>query len=239
MRIKKITHPQAWELMQARIDEAVVTKQSLVERPSWYENIQSGQRYYDLYGCVGWPTEVSDKELGMSGYVAIMGVVKPLGNRPIADADFQLLAEAESQDVPTLLDHIVRLRNEWGFGLHPDLLSAWFGEPERFVTTIALENERLVAKGGDRQAILIIPPDDFYVPGTFDHYVRSLRSAIVPNRLRFYFGGNEILKNKLREFKRDDPAVYAVGGMVHSLLSRCTWMDQTRENIFTVEEEDT
>jgi hypothetical protein len=87
-------------------------------------------------------------------------------------------------------------------------------------------------------AILIIPPDDFYVPKAFDHYVRSLRSVIVPSRVRFYFGGNDILKNKLREFRRDDPAVMAVGGLVHSLLSRTMWADTSRENIFTIQEDE-
>jgi hypothetical protein len=89
--------------------------------------------------------------------------------------------------------------------------------------------------GGSEQAILIIPPDDFYSPKAFDHYVRSLHSVIVPGSVRFYFGGNDILKNKLREFKRDNPAVMAVGGLVHSLLSRTMWMDQSRSNAFTVD----
>ena len=237
MKITKVVHPYAYELMQARVDEAIVTKQPLVERPIWYENVESKQRYYDLYGCIGWPSEVSDKEVGMSGYVAVVGVVKSIGDRPVADAAFQLLAEAESQDVPTLLNCIVDLRQEWGFGLHPGLMQGWFGDPERFVTTLALRNERLMAKGGDKQAILIIPPDDFYTANPFDEYVRSLRSAIVQGKTRFYFGGNNLLKNKLREFKRDDPAVYAIGGLIHSLLSRTMWMDQNRENIFTVEGE--
>ena len=87
------------------------------------------------------------------------------------------------------------------------------------------------------QAILIAPPDDFGSPLAFDHYVRSLHSTLTPENTRFYFGGNDILKNKLREFTRNNPAVMAVGGLVHSLLLRCTWMDQTRENMFVLEEE--
>ena len=37
--IKLIAHPYAWELYQARIDEAIVTGQDLTERMFWYENI--------------------------------------------------------------------------------------------------------------------------------------------------------------------------------------------------------
>ncbi|MFZ2809404.1 MAG: hypothetical protein WAZ60_23720 [Desulfosalsimonadaceae bacterium] len=229
-KIRKVTHPHAWELLQARIDEAAVTNQPMVERPFWYE-ADDGRLYHDLYGCVGWPTEVSDKDGGMPGYVAVVGVVK-MKEGAIQDSPFRLMAEGESRDVPSLLDMIIAMREEWGFGLHPELLHAWFGDPERFVTTIALKNERMdPAKG-----ILISPPDEFYGPTAFDEYVRSIQSVIVAGRVRFYFGGCEILKNKLREFRRDNPAVMAVGGLVHTLLSHCEWMDQARENMFVVEE---
>lgn len=236
-KIKKITHPYAPELRQARIDEAIVTGQPLVERSFWYENLETGQTYYDLTGCIGWPTQIDDKKEDLPGYIAVVGIVKSKKEEDPKDAVFQLLAETESKDVPTLLSKMLELRQEYGFGLHPNLMQAWFGDPERFVTTLALLNERLVEeRGGDRQAILIIPPDDFYDTMVFDIYVRSMRSSIMPDKTRFYFGRNEILKNRLREFKRDDPAVMAVGGLVHSLVLRCTWMDQTRENAFNVED---
>jgi hypothetical protein len=235
-KIKKIVHEYAWELLQARQDAAIVTGKPLVERPFYYENTETGQQYYDLCGCIGWPTEVSEKDDGRPGYIAVVGVVK--GKAKPQDAVFQLLAEAESKDIPTLLNRVQDLRAEYGFGLHPDLLQSWVGNPERFITQAALLNERLIEQGGDDQAILIAPPDDFYNPKVFDHYVRSLHSVIIPDAVRFYFGGQEVLKNRLREFRRDDPAVLAVGGLVHSLLSRCTWLDQSRENMFVIEEED-
>jgi hypothetical protein len=232
-KIRKITHPEAYELRQARIDEAIVTNQPLIERPFWYES-DSGMCFYDLYGCIGWPTEVTEKDEGRPGYVAIVGIVK--GKRAPQDSVFHLCAEAESKDIPTLLQHIIDLRSAWGFGLTPGFLQTFFGDPERFITTLALLNERLMQQGGDRQAILITPPDDFYVPKAFDHYVRSMHSVVVPGKVRFGFGGNEILKNRLKEFLRDDPAVFAVGGLIHSLLSRTMWMDQARENAFNIQE---
>jgi hypothetical protein len=235
-RIKKITRPYAWESLQARIDESIITKQPMIERPFWYEHVDSGQMYHDLYGCVGWPTESTDKLQGMPGYCAVVGVVKSKTDKPVRDAGFRIMGEGESGDIPTLLQKMLELRQEWGFGLHPDLLQAWLGDPERFIMTIALLNERLMLKGGDKMAILISPPDDCDEPKAFDTYKRSLESVIVSNPVRFAFGGNDILKNKLREFRRNDPAVFAVGGLVHSLLVRCTWMDQTRENMFVVEE---
>ena len=235
--IALITHPYAWEVLQARTDESIVTGQSLIERPFYFKNTVTGQLYYDILGCVGFPTEVSDRDEGMPGYVGIIGVIKPkTEGKPVQDAAFQLLTERENKDVPSLLDMIIEIREEYGFGLHPDLLQAWFGDYERFTTVLALKNERLTAGGKERNAILIRPPIDFYEPKAFDNYVRSLQSVIVPGKVRFYFGGCDILRNKLREFKRDCPAVVAVGGLVHSLLSQCEWMDSTQSNVFTVEE---
>ncbi len=233
-KIKKVTHEYAWELLRARQDQANITGQPLKERPFHYENTETGQQYYDLYACIGWPSEVKDGDEGQPGYVAIIGTVK--GQKKPQEAVFQLLAEAENKDIPSLLDKCLELRALYGFGLHPDLLRSWWGDPERFITTLSLLNEKLIEQGGERSAILVTPPDDFYSPKSFDHYVRSLRSVIVENRVRLYFGGNEILKNRLREFRRDDPAVFAAGGLVHSLLSRTMWMDQARENAFNVEE---
>lgn len=234
-KIKKITPPEAIELRQARIDEAIITGQPFIEKPYYYEHTETNRKYYDLYGCIGWPTEVSEKDVGRPGYIAIMGVNKS-EKRPTKDAYFQLLAEYESKDIPTLLNKIIEMRQEYGFGLTPGFLQTWIGDPEKFITTLALMNERLILNGGERKAILVIPPDDFYSPKAFETYVRSLHSAVVPGNVRLYFGNLEILKNRMREFKKDDPAIMAVGGLVHSLILRCTWMDQARENIFTVEE---
>ncbi len=236
-KIKKITHPFPVEIVQARIDEAIVTGKAQTEKPFWYENTENNQCYYDLCGCVGWPSDVTEKDDGMPGYIAIVAVVKMGENSSPRDAPFQLLAEYESKDVPSLLRQMLKLREEWGFGLHPDLLQAWTGTPDRFISTIALLNEGLRERGGERQAILISPPDDYDDPKAFDNYVRSLQSCVTPDNVRFYFGGNDILRNKLiGEFKRDNPAVLAVGGLVHSLLLRCEWLDQQRENAFVVEE---
>lgn len=238
--IRLVTHPHAWETLQARIDEAKVTGQPMYQNPYWFENTETGQLFHNLYGCIGYPTEISEKEIEQPGYVAIVGVVRPntsLAHYNPLNANFQLLAEAEAKDVGTLLTRAVEMRERYGFGVQPDLLSAWFGDPERFITTLALRNEDLIRKGGDKNAVLITPAVDMYDVSVFDNYIRSLKSCLLPDKVRFYFGRNEILKNHLREFRKGCPAVMAIGGLVHSLLTHCSWMGETRENIFMVEEE--
>ena len=218
-------------------DEANVTGQEYVERPFWYENTETGQCYYDLFGCLGWPSEVSDKDEGMPGFAGVVGVVRPQGEvRRPKEAVFRLLAEFESKDVPTLLDGVLGLREEYGFGLRSGLLQTFWGDPDRFVMALALLNEKLTVDRKTQNAILVSPPDGFYEPLAFDHYVRSMRSVIMPDRVRFYFGKNEILRARLKEFRQNDPAVFAIGGLVHTLLAQPEWMDLNRENVFVLEE---
>jgi hypothetical protein len=235
-----VQHPQAMGIMQSWLDEAAITGKSYVKKPFWYMNEETRQTYYDIFGCIGWPTEFSDKREAAAGYIAVVGVVRPRdGDADPQDAKFQLLAEMEHLDVPTLLTGILTMREEYGFGLHPELLHSFFGDPERYVTVLALRNERLMMLPyGEKNTILVSPPDDFYTDKVFDTYVRALRSVLVPGNIRLFFGKeNEILKTRIREFKQGDPAVMAVGGLVHTLLSQCMWMDHTRENAFVVEDE--
>ena len=239
--IKHIAHPEPTAVWQARMDHAHLTNQDLVEPPYWYLDESTGRTYHDIYGCIGWPTEVSDRDHGLPGYVGIVGVIRPSSLKKKEaydprDANFMLLDEAQSADVPQLIKKCLELRDKWGFGCQPDLLTAFLGDPERFVTTLALANERIMEKGTERDALLIAPPDDFYIPNIFDTYVRSLQSSIAKGQTRFLFGGHTILRDCITEFRKDDPAVMSAGGLVHSLLNRCMWMAQVRKTMFSVEE---
>ena len=240
-KIELITHPFALDLLRSRIDYSIVTDSELVERPYWFKNKETGQEYYDLYACLGWPSEVTDSSDGLPGYAAIVGVVRPAGESietsDPTDANFQLLAEAESKDVPVLLRKCVELREEWGFGVQKNLLTFFFGDAERFAIPLALMNEDLIEESGDTNAILVTPFDEMYAQKIFDSYVRALRSTLLEESRRFFFGFNDILRNRLREFNRDDPAVFAAGGLIFSLLNRVRWMDSRQETAFTVDNE--
>ncbi len=237
IKIKKVIHPHAYEITQARIDQAIVTGQPTVENPYWYENLETGQLYYDLFGCVAWPTEVSERGKTMPGYVGIVGVLKSnVEGKSILDAPFQILVEGEARDVPSLLEMIIAMRKVYGFSPHSELLQVWYGDPERFVNIVALKNERLVANGGDHSAIVIIPPNDFYDLKSFDTYIQSLRSVLVPNNKRLFLGGCNILRQHLRSFERGNPAVFAIGGLVHTLLGHCAWAGSSRNSVFVIED---
>ena len=89
-KIEMVTNPYPYETLMARQDEAIVTGRPMMERPFHYHNTENGQNYYDLYACIGWPSEVSDKDQGRPGYVAVVGVLK-LETVPIDKTPFQLL----------------------------------------------------------------------------------------------------------------------------------------------------
>lgn len=237
MKIKRIDPtPEDYLVRLAREDNARVIGKPLVEKPIHFENIETGQKYYWLYGCVGWPNIISNKPKAVNrpGYVAVVGVIK--NNREPEDALFQIMAEAEGHSIQFLIWEMLRLREEWGFGLHPELLHSWWGDPERFIMEIAVINERLVKFGGERKSLLFNAPEGYGNPQSFDLYVRALTEALSNQNQRLYYGGNDILKNRVGEYSEKDPVVVGMGGLVHSLVTYNPWMDQVRESVFRVEE---
>ena len=240
--IKLITHPEPMAIYQARKDHAHLTGQTQIEPAWWFEDTTSGRTYHDIYGCVGWPSDVSDKDVGLPGYVGIVGVERPKTIEKGAyydpsDATFMLLDEYQSRDVPQIIEKMLELRELYGFGIHAQLLTSFLGDPEKFITTMALRNEKLIHKKGANAALLIAPPDDFYTPKVFETYVRSLQSALFEGRQRLFFNMKKILLERIDEFRAIDPAIMAIGGLVHSLLNRCMWMSQIPgSTMFTLEE---
>lgn len=234
--VKIMPPPENWQLYQQRIDEAIITKRPFVERPHHFQNTETGQLYYDLFGCIGWPTVITDKNKATNkpGYLAVVGVIK--GKEKPEKSLFQLLAEYESHSIGALFDEIVNLRGQYGFGLHPGLLQTWIGDADRFMIELALFNEDLAKFGGSKQAILIGHPADFGDPKRFDVYIRAISAALDKDSQRLYYGHNDILKNRVREFLDKDPVITAMGGLVHTLVLRCAWLNNTQKNAFTVEE---
>lgn len=234
--IKKVLPPaEHWMVYQQRKEEAeIVTKQPFIEKRHHYENIETGQLYHDLFGCVGWPTKDTESAKGQPGYVAVVAVVK--SERLVKEAWFRLMGEGESDHIPVLLGEILKLRERFGFGLHPGLLQTFIGDHEKHVTEIALLNEKLIAAHGERGAILISTPDDFG-PDAFDTYRRALDWSIKCTPSRFAPGSNSILRIKHQEYHKDNPAIFAIGGLIHWFLTGTPWMDATNQNCFNLQEE--
>jgi hypothetical protein len=245
--IELVTDEYPLETLQARIDQSIVTGKPMIEKPYHFRNIATGQAYYGIYGCVGWPSPQASEQAGKDsrpGYLGVIGVVKLKSDTiKVEDTVFQLLDEAQEQDVLCLMRRWLEMRARWGHLVIPEMLSSLYGNPDRFVMTMAMLNDRL----GERDSVSIAAPYDFYDTLMFDTYLRSLRSVFTPQAMyaplsssrealmpRFFHGGHEVLKTRLREFGQDDPVIVAVGGLVHSLLIQTMWMEQRSENAFVI-----
>jgi hypothetical protein len=235
MTIKLITNPHPFSTLQARQDFAEVAGVEMYENPWWYKYVETGRTYYDLVACLGWPDEVTaEKGEGQPGYAAIVGIVRPADASKTGfsaeKANFHMIEEVQHSDVPTLLSLCDQLRRKYGFGINRDLLNVWYGDPDRFATALALRNEFLTRQGGEQNTIMVAPPDDYNLTNRFEIYLRALKSVIQTDNLRLYFSQCVILKNRCKEFKRNDPAVMAVGGLIHTLLGRTMWMGQREDD---------
>lgn len=241
--IELVTHPHAFETLQARLDFAEVAGVDIFENPWWYRDKISGETYYDLCTCIGWPDEVTAEHgEGQPGYLAVIGIRRPRDAEEkkydATKAVFYLLEEYQHFDVPTLLAQCVALRDKYGYGISRELLPVWYGDYERFATALALSNERLTRRlNNDEAAVMITPPSDFELSNRFEVYLRALKGVMQPGNVRLYFCGNTVLKGRLKGFQRDDPAVMAVGGLVHTLLGRTMWMGhRSDDNCFNLKE---
>lgn len=248
--IKLVTHPHAFETLQSRIDFAQISGRGMVENPWWYEDTRTGRTFYDLAACIGWPDKITAEHgEGQAGYIAIVGIVRPRDAEETRydarQAAFLILEEYQHLDVPTLLQQCVTLRKKYGFGINRGLLNVWWGDPNRFETALALTNESLIKHGGEDAAVMIVEPDDYTLSNYFEIYLRALKGVQTHDNLRLYLGEKQpgetgdtrVLIHRLREFKRDDPAVTAIGGLVHTLLMRTLWMRHIdNDNYFYLDE---
>ena len=233
--IELVHEPYAVETMQARKDFAKITNTPLVERPYWFKNTETGKEYHGLYGAIGWPQRVEENGEGKHGYACVVGVRKD--GHEAEEATFEVLDEAEDISVDNLIFKCVSLRDKWGFGVHPSLFEYFTGDHLLFELVVAHYNTRLVeARRSEREAFVISQPDDFEVKNAFDIYFRRLQSVLKAGIKRLYLQENEIIKNRIVAFRRDDPAITAIGGMVHTLLIRKMWMDQTTPSVWQTPE---
>jgi hypothetical protein len=225
------SHPRA--TMQARRDFAEITKQPLVELPYWFRAGNTELR--GLYGCMGWPQKVKESGINRKGYAAVVGVIKD--DTPAPDSKLYVMEEIEDDSPENLIHGCVAMRDRWGFGVHPHLLRVFMGDYRPYELITARYNAKMIEQDeNDSQAFIIAPPDDFDQANAFDIYVGVLRTVFSRATKRLWLGSNEILANRIGEFTRDDPAITAMGGLIHTLLLRTPWMEQSTPSVFQLPE---
>ena len=224
--------------MQARRDYAHVTKSRVVEPPYWFRDTFTGKEYHGIYGAIGWPQRLTEYGKERPGYAVIIGVRKIKGEDP-ENARFDVLEElgeiSGSEDV--LIKDCVLMRNRWGYGIHDSILPVFYGDHRPFELVVADFNTHVAeSTNDDRDAFIVSPPDDFDSSNAFDIYMGRLRSVLAAKAKRLNLGDNTIIKNRIVSFKRDDPAIMALGGLMHTMLLRMPWMEQTTPSVWQMPE---
>lgn len=222
------------ETMQARRDFAHITKSRLVEPPYWFRDTETEREYHGIYGCIGWPQRLSEKMDKRDGYAAIVGVRK-IADQDAAEAKIDVLDEIEERvgNEGILINRCIEMRKRWGFGVHRDLMPVFFGDYRPFELVVAYVNTKMLEAGAkETDAFVVSPPDDYEAPNAFDIYVSSLGLVLSRQTKRLRIGKAEVIKNRISAFKRDDPAIMALGGLMHTLLLRQPWMEQATPSVW-------
>lgn len=234
--IKLIQEKHLIETMTARKDFAKVTNQPVIENPYWFLNTETGREYYGIYSGLGWPQKFNERGDGRPGYSVIVGIIKEDGIKP-ENANLEVLDECEEESVDNLIKNSIRLRKKWGYGTHPSLFEYFIGDHMAFESVVAYHNVQLIEKtGSDRNAFILTPPDDLDTQNSFDIYYRRLQSVMSKEGKRLFIRSNEIIKNRILSFMQDDPAIIALGGLVHTILLRTPWMDQSGSSVWQMQE---
>lgn len=219
--------------MAARRDYANVTKTPTVEKPYWFLDDETGWEYYGIFGGIGWPQKVVETDKQRSGYAVVVGVLKRKGEPPL-NASFIILDEVQEHSVDILLEKAVSMRKRWGYGAHKSIMPVFIGDHRQFEMTVADYNTKAVMEGREQDELIVSPPDEFDNPQAFDVYLRRLHTVLSKDGKRLHLARNEIIQQRIIEFMRDDPAITAVGGLVHALLLRTPWMEQSSPAVFSL-----
>jgi len=221
-------------VMMARRDFAKITKVKIIEPPYWFIDDQSGLSYRNMYAGIGWPQQMSDRDDQRSGYACIVAVIKD--DLPVEDSRLLVLDEVEDQSIEILLKRAIEMRQRWGFGLRKSLLRVFLGDFRQFELVVAEYNGRQIEiDNNDRNVMIVSPPDDYDNTQFFDICMRRMQSVLSEDSKRLSLGNNEIVRNRILAFKRGDPAIAALGGLIHSLLIRQPWLELTVPSVFDID----
>lgn len=204
------------------IDE--ITGQRYTTKPNYFRHKQTGECFFAIAGGLAFPARPAP------GFGVIVGVVKGESDRPI----LKVLDEFEESDLETLLAVAEQRRHKWGF---PHTLSAYCGDPERFLEAFYTFNEKL-GDGKDKPAgFYLAHPEGFEDPRRTEIYLEQIYGLLRPSpngTKRLYLGECKLLRAHLQNLPvgitaiEDHPAVAALGYAVHTLASGRLWLTFTQ-----------
>lgn len=204
---------------------ARILGQQFVPKPIIYLHTESGQEFSHIAGGLAYPSAYAP------GFVAVVGVDWVEGD---AEPPIRVLDEAESHTVEGLLNECLKLRERYGYPEYRGILDLWIGDHERFLTLVGDFN--LKHSKDNKHGVYIAPPPDLDQPDHFEIFMRRLQGLLGSRKAgkRLFLEGSTPLQNQLQNLPPDAlddadrfPALLALGGLVHHLMSVKPWMQPT------------
>jgi len=234
------------EETQARKDWALVTGNKALAKPTYYENINTGARYFHIAGAIGWPL----MEKNIPGYILIIGVQKTEDG----SCSMIILEEMDDTDIRRLIIKCILLREKYGYWQSSTLMRHFWGDDVRYSEIEHNVTRELREKDGEGEGhgFYIYPPYDFDKLNHFEIYVQQVRTSLIvkeeTGKKELILGNNDKIINSLQTLSKDAmsrldmkkrakeyPAVFALGCLVHTLLQRRPWLESSGGEAFNME----
>ena len=234
------------EETQARKDWAIVTGNKALPKPTYYQDVNTGAKYYHLAGALGWPL----MEMNIPGYILIIGVQKTDDD----SCSMIILEEMEDTDIRRLIIKCIMLREKYGYWQSSSLMRHFWGDDVRYGEIEYNVTRELKEKDGEGEGhgFYIYPPYDFDKLNHFEIYVHQVRTSLIPKeetgKKELILGNNDKIKNYLQTLSKADearldmkrrakefPAVFALGCLVHTLLQTRPWLENSGGEAFNME----
>jgi hypothetical protein len=220
----------------ARQDWAIVTGQELKLKQATFLHTPSSEYYCNIIGGIAYPVAAGQEV--KPGIVIIMGIQ----NDP--DVKFRVLDSFESSNVFSLIEKMVELRKQYGFGLDSRILPSWYGDQQKYQTLIMKSSEALEKRHGINAGLYLRDTIDRRETNAFPLYVRQIFNVLETKRLDV--NRDNILTGHMQSLQREDaekgrtddfPAVGLLGGMVHSLQIEKPWLEDAdgQGTVFNIE----
>jgi len=217
---------------QARKDWAIVTGVREYPKPTYYENMENGEKYHYIAGAIGWPWEQT------LGYALIIGVNKTGTKR----CKMTILEEIEDSDIRRLLLRCVGLREKYGYWESSQLMRYFYGDDIRYSPIVldVCKELKFLDGNSDEHGFWIYTPWDFEKRDHFETYAQQVKTVLRPDETglpKLIIGNNHKIRNhaqtlsndaitrlEMRQRAKEYPAMFALGGLVHTLVMQKPWM---------------
>jgi hypothetical protein len=219
--IKAIRDP----LEKVNEDWSKVTGKETMPNSVYYKHTETGQAFSYLTGGIGWPSKIKENKSPQPGCAVVVGVERTESPYP----KYFVLEAVEDDNVEELLRKCWNLRFKYGFLESDEAMRIWYGDPESYGTIVQGCNEKLARRHdySSENWLFIYGPWDWENSNKNESYVRRVRDLLEGTaeneEKRLFLGSCDNLRNRLRSFQPDSPAVLALGYVLFSLEAWNPW----------------